>query len=201
VHHAGGIRQREITLILNNNVETPWSGVSTELRTGGVGMRNARVVSIQIAAKRGEPLHEVKEVRAVEGTGLEGDRHFGRGDGPGYTRDITLVEVETLEAIERELGIKMHYGDSRRNIVTSGIALNHMIGREFRVGDVLLRGQKLCEPCNYLRGKIGKRVGYALVHRAGLRAYIVKGGTIRIGDEIHECSPALVFAGTGDCEE
>ena len=163
-------------------------------------MRNARVVSIQIAAKRGEPLHEVKEVRAVEGMGLEGDRHFRRGDGRGCTRDVTLIELETLEAVERELGVKMHYGDPRRNIVTAGIALNHMIGREFRVGGVLLRGQKLCEPCEYLRGRVGKRVGDALVHRAGLRAQIVRGGIIRIGAEIHECEPALVFAGVGDCE-
>ncbi len=164
-------------------------------------MRNARVVSIQIAARSGEPLHEVKEARAVEHMGLEGDRHFGRGDAPGYTRDLTLIEVETLEAVERDLGIKMHYGDGRRNIVTSGIALNHMIGREFRIGDVLLRGQKLCEPCSDLRAIIGKKAGDALIHRGGLRAYIVKGGTIRIGDEIHECEPALVFAGAGGCED
>ncbi len=163
-------------------------------------MRNARVVSIQITANHGEPLHEVKEARAVDHMGLEGDRHFGRGDGRGYTRDVTLVEVETLEAIEREQGVKMHYGDSRRNIVTAGIALNHMIGREFCIGEVLLRGQKLCEPCSYLRSKIGKEKGDGLVHRGGLRAYIVKGGTIRIGDEIQECEPALVFAGAAGCE-
>jgi MOSC domain-containing protein YiiM len=164
-------------------------------------MRNARVVSIQIAAGRGEPLHEVKEVRAVEGKGLEGDRHFGRGDAAGYTRDITLIERETLEALERDHHIKLRLGDSRRNIVTHGIALNHMIGREFRIGDVLLRGQKLCEPCEDLRAIIGNPAGDALVHRAGLRAYIVRGGVIRIGDEIHECAPALVFAGEGGCED
>jgi len=164
-------------------------------------MRKARVVSIQIAARRGEPLQEVNQVRAVEGQGLEGDRHFGRGDAPGYTRDLTLIESETLEALERDHHIKLRRGDSRRNIVTAGISLNHMIGREFRIGEVLLRGDKLCEPCEDLRGHIGDPAGDALIHRAGLRARIVKGGLIRIGDEIHECAPALVFAGAAGCEE
>ena len=164
-------------------------------------MRKARVVSIQIAANRGEPLHEVNEVRAVPGKGLEGDRHFGRGDAPAYSRDLTLIESETLEALERDHHIKLRRGDSRRNIVTSGISLNHMIGREFRLGEVLVRGEKLCEPCDHLASLIGKPAFQALIHRAGLRARIVKGGLVRIGDEIHECEPALVFAGAAGCDE
>ena len=77
-------------------------------------------------------------------------------------------------------------GNSRRNIVTKGVALNHLVGREFRVGEVTLRGIRLCEPCGHLEELTQKGVMQALVHRGGLRAQILIDGTIRVGDTIQE---------------
>jgi len=149
---------------------------------------NGSVHSIHITAVAGEPTVSVEEVRAVEGKGLEGDRYFS-GEGswsstPGSGRQVTLIELETIEALDRDYEMKIEPGQARRNIVTSGVALNHLVGREFSVGDVRLRGMRLNEPCNHLASLTDEKVKQGLVHRGGLRADIVSGGVIRVGDEI-----------------
>ena len=131
-----------------------------------------------------------REVRAVPGRGLEGDRYFlGKGTystPPRPDRQATFVESEAVEAAGRDEGIEIRAHQTRRNIVTRGVALNHLVGREFTVGAVRFRGLKLCEPCRHmerLSGVEGAR--RALVHRGGLRAEILDEGVIRVGDEIH----------------
>lgn len=141
------------------------------------------VVSIHIADGRGEATRPVAEVRVVVGMGLEGDRHFGRAAAePGAGRDITLIEIEAIEALEREYGLRLGPGEARRNVVTRGVSLNHLVGREFSVGDVTLKGVRLCEPCSHLASLTHEKVLPGLVHRGGLRAEILLGGVIRTGD-------------------
>ena len=145
---------------------------------------------ICIAGDKGEPLRTVPEARAVEGKGLEGDRYFdGRGhwsSHPGVGREVTLVEMEALEALKREAEIELAPEAARRNLVTRGVPLNHLVGRKFRVGEVVLRGLRLCEPCQYLDGITQASLRAPLAHRGGLRAIIVKGGVLRAGDVIEE---------------
>jgi MOSC domain-containing protein YiiM len=151
-------------------------------------MSSGSVVSIHIAPDRGAPTTPVDEVRAVPAMGLEGDRHFGRAsnapDSPRPDREITIIEIEAIEAMEREYGISLSPGDARRNIVTRGVALNHLVGREFTVGEVTLRGIRLCEPCTHLASLTHEKVHEGLVHRGGLRAQILTEGIIRVGDEV-----------------
>lgn len=151
-------------------------------------MSSGSVVSIHIAPDRGAPTTPVDEVRAVTAMGLEGDRHFGRAsnapDSPRPDREITLIEVEAIEALEREYGISLSPGDARRNIVTRGVALNHLVGREFTVGEVTLKGISLCEPCAHLASLTHENVYEGLVHRGGLRAQILTEGVIRTGNTI-----------------
>jgi MOSC domain-containing protein YiiM len=152
-------------------------------------MINGTVHSIYITAQFSEPTHAVETVHAVPNLGLEGDRYFGQaGVGKkrsGTGRDITLIEVEAIEAIQRESGIQLSPGEARRNIVTQGVALNHLVGQEFQVGEVRLRGVRLCEPCQHLVSLTEPGVLPALVHRGGLRAEILTDGTIRSGDRIY----------------
>jgi MOSC domain-containing protein YiiM len=152
-------------------------------------MTESSVLSIHIAPKAEAPMVAVDEARAEPGRGLAGDRyseHTGTySETPGSGREVTLVASEALEAIEREQGIRLAPGESRRNITTRGVDLNALVEREFRVGDVVLRGTRLCEPCEYLQGLTGQDgLLKALVHRGGLRCEIVSGGTIRVGDKI-----------------
>jgi MOSC domain-containing protein YiiM len=144
------------------------------------------IVFIYIATQAMVPMESRHEVTAVAGRGIEGDRYFhGTGywsKSPGASRDITLIEIEAIEALISEKDIALAPGASRRNLVTRGVPLNHLVGREFLVGPVRLLGTRLCEPCAYLEGLTQKGVLAGLIHRGGLRADIVAGGTIRVGD-------------------
>lgn len=144
-------------------------------------MVNGKVISIHTAAESGAEIQTRADVRAVPGKGLEGDRNFDAGD---PLAAVTLIEVESIEALSRDYSVTIQPAESRRNIVTEGVPLNHLIGREFRVGAVLMRGTELCEPCNYLAGKTEARVLPGLVHRGGIRAEILSEGVIAPGDAV-----------------
>lgn len=127
-------------------------------------------------------------VQAVAGAGLEGDRYrSGVGtfsDLPGTGRHLTLIEAEALAALEREHGIRLDAATSGRNLVTEGVDLNALVGRRFRVGPVECVGMRLCEPCDHLAARTEPGVLRGLVHRGGLRADILAGGEIAVGDAV-----------------
>lgn len=154
-------------------------------------MWQGTIVAIGITGTGGDPITLVDEVNAVPGQGLEGDRYFDKqgtfSNKPGEGRAITLIESEAIDALERDYGYKLDYKDARRNVITRGVPLSHLVGQEFRVGDVTLRGVKLSEPCNHLAGLTHEQVRIGLVHRGGIRADIVSGGTIRVGDAVTGC--------------
>lgn len=140
-----------------------------------------------MAATSGAPVEAIDEAEVVAGVGIVGDR-YARGTGhfarpPGEGQDLTLVEEEALEAVRRDYGIDLGLGDTRRNVVTAGVPLNHLVGAEFRVGEVVVRGVELAEPCTHLAKLTGiPRLRQALVHRGGLRADVLVGGRVRVGD-------------------
>lgn len=129
------------------------------------------------------------EARAVPGKGLEGDRYFdGKGtfspspQKPDY--EITLAEKEKIEAFAIESGLPFTTFHARRNVVTEGVDLNALVGREFLLGEVRIRGIRLCEPCAYLAKTTFPEALRSLVHKGGLRAQIITEGTIRVGDAV-----------------
>jgi len=156
-------------------------------------MWQGRVEAIHIATEAARPLAAVTAVRAVRGQGLEGDRYFYKvgtySDHPGSGREVTLIEAEAIEALARERGIVLEPGASRRNIVTRHVPLNDLVGLRFQVGEVLLEGTRLCEPCLHLERLTRKGVLAGLLHRGGLRTVIVEGGTVRVGDPIVPVRP------------
>ena len=146
------------------------------------------VVSIHIAATGAAPMSSVANAQVIAGRGLEGDRYYSKlgtySNQPGSGRDVTLIEIEAVEGLKRDYEIHLDPAQSRRNIVTRGVALNHLVEQEFRIGNVVLRGTRLCEPCSHLEKLTVKGALRGLIHRGGLRAEIVKGGRIRVGDTI-----------------
>ncbi len=160
-------------------------------------MWQGSVVSIHLAKEASAPMESVPSVRAVPGRGLEGDRYFlGTGfysakPGAGG-REVTLIEVEAVEALlhgaqnaeGQRLGIKLSPVETRRNIATAGVPLNHLVDREFWVGPVLMVGTRLCEPCRHLDDLTQPGVMGGLVHRGGLRARVLKEGVVRVGDAV-----------------
>jgi MOSC domain-containing protein YiiM len=153
-------------------------------------MGPGRLVAIYVAPIGGAPMEARLAVEAVAGVGLRDDRYAmgtgtysGTGRGP---RDVTLIEREAVDAVRTEDGgVEVTESETRRNLVTEGVALNHLVGQTFRVGDVRLRGLKLAEPCTYLEQRTSHPgVRAALVHRGGLRAEVLEGGELRVGDAI-----------------
>ncbi len=149
---------------------------------------HGEVVSIHIAPEAEGSMRSTQSVRAIPGKGLEGDRYFKAtgtySDRPGPAREITLIESEAIAAMARDNELAISPGDARRNVVTRGVPLNHLVGQEFLVGDVRLRGIRLCEPCSHLEGLTRRGVLAGLIHRGGLRAQILVGGEIRVSDPI-----------------
>ncbi|HEV7588902.1 MAG TPA: MOSC domain-containing protein [Longimicrobium sp.] len=144
------------------------------------------VEAIFLAGERGAPRTAVEHARAVAGTGLEGDRYFGHPRGGGKRdpeRQVTLIEAEAVDAV-RATGAAFAPGDARRNVVTRGVRLNELVGRSFRVGGALLRGIERCDPCSRLTRLTYRGVERDLRDRGGLRAEVVEGGEIRVGDVV-----------------
>jgi MOSC domain-containing protein YiiM len=150
-------------------------------------MIRGELLSIYVCPEPKERMVTVKEARAVAGRGLEGDRyHDGKGTyfKPQPDCHVTLIEQEALDALAKDYELWLPAEDSRRNLLTRGVPLNHLTDKRFRVGEVELHGHGLCEPCKHLEQISGQAVRAGLVHRGGLRAEVVRGGTIRAGDVI-----------------
>ncbi len=152
------------------------------------------VEGIFVAEKPGQPMTSVTEVVGESDRGLVGDRHY-RPDGAkprpqkADIHDVALIEVEVLDWLRQEHGIDLDGQETRRNVVTRGVRLNDLVGKQFRVGGLLCEGVKLCQPCSHMQKKVGKPVLKPLVHRGGLYARILESGTIRIGDAIAAVEP------------
>jgi MOSC domain-containing protein YiiM len=137
------------------------------------------VEAIHLGKARVPELWTVESVAAVAGKGLEGDRHFHPGGArPGQA--LTLVEAENVESVGLEPGA------TRRQVTVRGVDLNALVGKRFRVGEVECVGVELCEPCRHLESMTRPGIIKELLHRAGLNADIVSGGTIRVGDPVVE---------------
>ena len=134
--------------------------------------------------------HEMSNVDSIDvqaGKGIVQDR-YATGKGTFYKpipdRQITLIEAEAVEAVGREYDFELTPEETRRNLVTRNVPLNHLVGREFFVGNVRIKGIRLCEPCAHLEKLTGKKVMSALMHRGGLRAQVLSDGAVRVGQEI-----------------
>ncbi len=146
------------------------------------------LAAIHIAERAAAPMRALDAARLIEGVGIDGDR-YATATGtyshkPAADRQVTLIETETLDALLRDHDIILTPEETRRNFVTLGVPLNHLVGREFWVGDTLLVGGRLNVPCLFLEDLLGKPVFKPLINRSGLNCMILKGGTVRVGDSI-----------------
>ena len=138
-------------------------------------MFSGQLLSIAVATGAGTPMHEVPQIEALVGQGLQGDRYaelkgtFQRGRIEPM-HQVTLIESEAIAAAAKDYDLPIRHLLTRRNLLTQGVPLNHLVNREFWIGDVRLRGVKLCEPCKYLEKLAGNGWIEALKHRGGLRA-------------------------------
>jgi MOSC domain-containing protein YiiM len=150
-------------------------------------MSTGTIEFIYIAPAATAPTLSVNEALAIPGVGLEGDRYAlrqGTFFKPEPDFELTLIEAEAIEALKRDYSVELAPGEARRNLVTRGIALNHLVGRDFQIGEVKVHGIRLCEPCDHLQRLTGRQLIKGLRHRGGLRAQILTRGAIRVGDSL-----------------
>lgn len=152
---------------------------------------SGRVTHIFISPNEGEPMQELQTVKAIEQLGLEGDRYAGERGAWSKSkrkviRQVSLIEKEAVNRANDSLKNPFLPRETRRNIVISDFPLNSLIGKEFMIGNVRMRGVELCDPCqrpSKLIGKPGFEESFAGL--GGLRAEILTTGQITVGDTIH----------------
>ncbi len=150
-------------------------------------MFRGELLHIHTCPTAGAEMRSLEKATCIAGVGIEGDRY---AVGSGFyshiadIREVTLFEQETLIALERDHDITLLAHEHRRNLTVVAVPLNHLVGKQFRVGDVILEGGRLNTPCRYLDKLLGKPVCGHLRNRSGLNCRIIKGGTLRVGDTV-----------------
>ena len=151
------------------------------------------IEDILICKSGGGDLKSIETASLVPGKGIEGDRYFlkqgtfsealeEKGD-----FEVTLIEIEEIDSFNQTTNLNYPPAVFRRNIVTKGIRLNDLVDREFKIDDTTLYGVRLCEPCAHLASILGDSIMVHMVHKAGLRAVVKKGGSVQRGSAISPC--------------
>lgn len=145
-----------------------------------------QVDHIHITPAKSQPMQALEEARLIAGQGVEGDRYLlGTGTYsvlPGEDRQLTLIETEMLARVAADFGEEIAPYEHRRNIQVSGVPLQHLVGMRFRVGECLIEGVRINQPCKYLNLMLKRDVLKALQNRSGLNCKILEGGNVRPGD-------------------
>jgi len=147
-------------------------------------MKNySQIFRIGISKNNNQKINEASEVKVVSGKGILGDRHYK--DHKDYKSQITLIEKENIDYYNQKYNTQIRYIDFRRNIVTEGIGLNNLIGKEVQIGEIKIFPYELCLPCKHLEQMVnGKNIVKEFLKKGGLRCKILSSGTVKIGDEI-----------------
>ena len=146
-----------------------------------------------LSPSRGKAQRECRQLELLAGQGVVGDRHFAKTDWAG--QQLTLVEAEEIERFCAHTGRAKDLSLTRRNVVTRGIRLNGLVGRQFRLGSCLLVGVETCEPCRTLGQRLANETLSApevikyWLGRGGLRANVLISGNVACGDALTPTEP------------
>ena len=149
---------------------------------------SGNVVTLHSCDAAGKAMQASEALTLLAGRGIEGDRYMlGTGyysGKPEEGRQITLFEIETLDALKRDYDLTLTPAEHRRNVTVAGVPLNHLVGRRLQMGGTLLEATRLSIPCRYIEELTGKSIFKALMHRSGLNCRILRGGVVHVGDQI-----------------
>jgi len=152
-----------------------------------------KLLFIHIAGATSENMKELSVAELIKGKGIKGDRYFkgtGKYSGIPDVRDVTIIEKEVLDALQQnqppiqEKSIILNPHEHRRNLTSEGVPLNYLVGKRFKIGDVILEGGRLNFPCKYLADLLNKPLVLPLYNRSGLNCKIIKSGIIKKNDII-----------------
>ena len=142
-----------------------------------------KVFEIGIYKNKGDEIVKVNNIEAIKGKGLVNERHFKENNEKRC--QITLIEIENINHYNRITGTTIPAINFLRNIITEGILLNELVGKEFFIGSVKVKAHDLCRPCKYLQESLQqKNIIKELLLTGGLRCEILSSGRIYINDQI-----------------
>lgn len=146
------------------------------------------LLHIHITPAKSQPMQRLSEANLITDQGIAGDRYqLGTGTysiKPGEDRQVTLIEAEMLTRVAADDGHEISTDEHRRDLTVEGVPLQHVVGLRFRVGEALLEGVRINQPCKYLNLMLKRDVYMALWNRSGLNAKVIEGGVIRPGDRL-----------------
>ena len=141
------------------------------------------IIQIGTTKIKHNPIEKVNSIEVVQGKGIKNDRTFS--DNNDSDRQLTLIESENIDYYNQKYNLNFSYVDSRRNLITKNIKLNELVGKNFVIGKIRVKGNDLCRPCKELEEKLGaKNYLKEFLRRGGLICEILNSGTIKVGDEI-----------------
>ena len=142
-----------------------------------------KVIEIGVHKSHGDKVTSVKIAEALQGKGLLHNNHFKENNDKKC--QLTLIEIENINYYNNLTNNNIQAINFRRNIITEGIKLNGLVGKEFFVGSIKVKGHDLCRPCKYLENKLVKNdIVKLLLLKSGLRCEILSSGKISVGDII-----------------
>jgi MOSC domain-containing protein YiiM len=147
-------------------------------------MKVPAVLQIFTAPERGAPMVSSRQVMVHREKGIEGDRYFKISNRKGPDYQLTLIEIENIDAFNAKYGARLPPEALRRNVVTTGVRLNDLCGKQFKAGALLLEGLELCEPCRLVKIRTDPRALEFFAAKGGLRARVLTGGVLEVGASI-----------------
>ena len=141
------------------------------------------VANICISSESGKKMESMNSIKVIANKGIVNDRYFKENN--DKNNQITLIESENVDYYNKISGTNFIPSDFRRNVITKGISLNKLVGKEILIGEVRLKIHDLCEPCRYLQELLGeKNLVKKLLNRGGLRCELLTNGNINVNDHI-----------------
>ena len=141
------------------------------------------VSNICITSASGQKMEVKQSVEVLAYKGILQDRYFNENN--EKDTQITLIESENVEYINKSMSTNFLDIDFRRNIITKGIRLNQLVGKKIKVGQVTMKAHRLCDPCRYLQDLLNqKNLVKNLLNKGGLRCELLTNGKISINDNI-----------------
>lgn len=141
------------------------------------------VVNICITSESGKKMESMNSIKVIANKGIVNDRYFKENN--DKKNQITLIESENVDYYNKISGTNFIPTDFRRNVITKGISLNKLVGKEILIGEVRLKIHDLCEPCRYLQELLGeKNLVKKFLNRGGLRCELLTNGKINVNDPI-----------------
>ena len=113
-----------------------------------------KVLEIGICKNKGYKISSVSMVEAIKHKGLINDRNYNKNT--GIKKQITLIEIENIKYYNKITKVEIPSINFRRNIITEGIRLNELVGKEFNIGKVKVKAHDLCRPCKSLQDNLGQ---------------------------------------------